>query len=843
MNNDLVTVYDQSGRLLGVLENADEVAYVLTHNDLWTASFSLPSGDPKNALCLAHNMVRIPDGSRDTGLYRIIGMPVSEETAAGGVKTYSLEHVMATLLDDVLFGYHEIGGTGVTTAQVLAYILDHQTVKRWTLGRCDFTDQYAYKFENASLLSALLSLGSVLTEEYTWQFETNTTPWRVNLVRADASPGCGIHYMRNMVGIEKTMDATTLVTRLYMLGYGEGVNQLTIKSANGGLPYIDADTADTWGIKSSVYADTRIEDAATLMARGHALLDRLKNPYITYTATAVDLTRLTGQEWDKHMPGKLVRVMDDEHGVRFDARIVSVSKSDTRGRPDDIEITIANAPRDAADSINTLADRMGISELYSQGATNLYSQQYADNADDEHPAKMNIYVPIGCVRINQMLLTWQLSPFRAYETGAAAGGATATTTASGGASTQTSSAGGASERTSRSGGAYVQTLPVRIVDADAATTSAKSFDLASSGSMTETGANTAGLSTSGSGSGNTGTPIGTASGAAMTETGTGGPTATGSGGSGNTGSGGGGNTGTPIGTASGAAMTSTGTGGPTATGSGGSGRTGSGGSHSHTVSSHTHSFSGSQSLANGHYHEIARPGTSTVTRGVSTNATHSVSISGTTGSSSPGTGTGGSHSHTIPAHTHSIEQHSHGMNHYHTVSSHTHSVSAHTHSIDQHSHGMNHYHAVGSHSHTIPAHTHNMNHYHSVVVSLTIPAQDVTVPAHSHVFETTAHTHTVSIPEHDHTLTLEDHTHDIVYGIYEGETCESVTIKVDGNQVPANVLDGSELDIVAYLAKDEDGKITRGAWHEIEIVPSSLTRIEANIFVQSFVQSVGGGDY
>ena len=186
---EYVTVYDQSGKLLGVLENADEIAYTITHNDLWTASFSLPSGEAKNALCQAHNMVRLPDETRKTGLYRIVGMPSSEETAEGGRKTYSLEHVMATLLDDVLFGYHEIGGTGVTTAQVIAYILDRQTVRRWTLGVCEFSDQFAYKFENASLLSALLSLGNVLTDDFTWDFDTTTTPWTVNLRHADANPG------------------------------------------------------------------------------------------------------------------------------------------------------------------------------------------------------------------------------------------------------------------------------------------------------------------------------------------------------------------------------------------------------------------------------------------------------------------------------------------------------------------------------------------------------------------------------------------------------------------------------------------------------------------------------
>ena len=724
---EYVTVYDQSGKLLGVLENADEIAYTITHNDLWTASFSLPSGEAKNALCQAHNMVRLPDETRKTGLYRIVGMPSSEETAEGGRKTYSLEHVMATLLDDVLFGYHEIGGTGVTTAQVIAYILDRQTVRRWTLGVCEFSDQFAYKFENASLLSALLSLGNVLTDDFTWDLDTTTTPWTVNLRHADATPGCGIHYMRNMVGIEKTMDASALVTRLYLLGYGEGVNQLTIRDVNGGLPYIDADTIAVWGVKSSVFADTRIEDAATLKARGQAVLDRYKNPYISYTASAIDLTRITGQEWDNFMPGKLVRVMDGEHGVDFSARIVSIAKSDVRGRTGDIEITIANTPRDAADSINTLADRMGISELYSQGATNLYSQQFADNADENHPAKMRVFVPSSCVRINQMLLSWTLEPFRAYETGAEAGGATVTTTQSDGASTQTSSAGGASERTSNSGGAQTVTKEQTFMSTTAAT----------GGVISEAGY-----------------PSGCTGGALGTD-------------------------GVSVGSETSAA---------------GGGQSGSTPVVVEYADSHTHSFSGSDSLSWGHSHSTYssfEPGDNT--GGVNNYSAKTISISGNTGSSG---------------------------RHYHTTYAHSHSVSAHTHTM---------------------AHVHRFGHYHNVVVAYTIPAITIDIPEHTHVFETENHTHSVSIPAHQHGLTLGNHTHEILHGIYEGATATGVTLKVDGSAVPAIARD--EMDIVAYLAKDENGKITRGTWHEIELVPNGLTRIEASLFVQAFIQSVGGGDY
>ena len=344
LQGEYVTVYDQSDRLLAVLDNASDVSYVLTHNDLWTASFSLPADDPKNEYCQAHNLVRIPDGSRDLGLYRIVGMPTCQ-MEAGGVRTYSLEHVMAVLLDDVLFGYHEIGGEGVTTRQAAEYILSRQTVKRWRLGACEFADEYAYKFENTALLPSLLSLANVLTEKYTWTFDTSSgrgteaEPWTVSLRRADSTPGCGIHYMRNMVGMEKTMDASTLVTRLYLLGYGEGVNQLTIKDVNGGVPYVEADTVSKWGVKCSVYADTRIEDAALLKARGLAVLEKYKNPYVTYTASAIDLARMTGHSWDSYMPGKLVTVMDSEHGVDFRARIVSVSKSDVGGRPGEIAMS------------------------------------------------------------------------------------------------------------------------------------------------------------------------------------------------------------------------------------------------------------------------------------------------------------------------------------------------------------------------------------------------------------------------------------------------------------------------------------------------------------------------
>ena len=727
---ETLTIYDQSGRQLTILDTADKIGYTLQHNDLWTASFSLASGDPGNSYCAAHNLVKLPDGPRKTGLYRIVSTPSSEEVALGGRKTYNLEHVMATLLDDVLFGYHEVGGTGVYTRDVMQYILARQTVTRWQLGVCEFSDQFQYHFENVSLLSALLSLGEVLTDEYTWDFDTETTPWTVNLRKADSSASCGIYYGRNMVSVQKSMDASALITRLYPLGYGEGVNQLTIKEVNGGVPYIDADTKNTWGVKCSVWTDTRIQDAATLKAKAQQILAAYKNPYISYTAKAVDLYRDTGYSWDNFMPGKLVTVQDSEHDINFNARIVSINKRDVNGDPGNIEITIANNPRDAADSINTLADRVGIGELYSQGATNLFAIPFADNADPTHPAKFRVYIPQGMVRINKMLLSWQIASFRAYSTGAAAGGATTRTSSSGGGSTVTTSTVDTVRQTSENGGDCTVTSEQRIVakasdgNTDLIGWTFGPRDNVDGNIMNNTRANTAALSTQ------------------------------------------------------------------------------SAGSHSHTVNSHDHSlnnhqhhFSGSDTIYWNHWHELY--GSTEYTGSVPADiySAHQVDISGYTGGNSSNTGTK--------------------------------------------SPGTD---SRGSHSHDISAHSHWMDHYHRLA-SFTIPPLNIEIPAHSHSVVIPGHNHTADIPAHTHDVTLPDHEHGIVYGIYEGGRASKVTINVDGEDIPAADIGSREIDVSAYLSKDANGKIRRGAWHEIQIVPDGLTRIEANLTAQVFVQSVGGGDY
>ena len=88
---------------------------------------------------------------------------------------------MATLIDDVLFQYHQIGNIGVFTNEVIRYVLDRQSNPLWKLVECDFSHQFEYKWENENLLSALFSIPQCFEEDYRWTWDTTTKPWGISL--------------------------------------------------------------------------------------------------------------------------------------------------------------------------------------------------------------------------------------------------------------------------------------------------------------------------------------------------------------------------------------------------------------------------------------------------------------------------------------------------------------------------------------------------------------------------------------------------------------------------------------------------------------------------------------
>ena len=441
----MIEIFDKSRRRVAIAENAHAISEQQRINAVWYLYFSLPYKDPKNEYCKPFYYVRHNGGE----LYRI--MPETLAVDESGSVAYQCEHVLATLIDNILFGYHVVGNLGTYTADVIRYVLDHQLVKNWVLDECDYRNQFEYGWEQESLLSALFSVATPLTGPYMWRTNTAVYPWRLSLKRLDTTgrPEMYVRRRHNMTSYQRQRDPQNIVTRLYPLGYGEGVNQLGIGSVNGGVPYLQSPKAitDKYGIIERVWTDRRYEDPASLKAAAAAMLQELQEPAVSYS---VGYQEMTASDFDKAAIGKRLRMVYPEIGENVDTFITEIKRD-----YEDVErssLVVANKETSIASSLADMADRQRIEQTYAQGATQIYSQALQANCDAASGAVMDFFIPAEMRIINKVLVKVRMTRFRAYSKSTESDAAKVVTSTTSDDQTRTSSDGGGSTATSSSGG-------------------------------------------------------------------------------------------------------------------------------------------------------------------------------------------------------------------------------------------------------------------------------------------------------------------------------------------------------------------------------------------------------
>lgn len=437
----MIKIFDQQMNLKTIIDES-QAGYKMQFNSLWTASFSFPADDPKHDECLAFRIAEFWDGDDYIDKFRIMPQTKKRDDSGKNI-SYECEHVLGTLLDDVLFQYHQTDN--LSPKDTIDYLLGFQTQTNWVVGQVDFDYLYSYKWESDNILSALFSLTKPYLDEFMWSWDTSGYPWKLNLVKPPSSVSAEVRYRKNLKGISRETDPTNIITRIYPLGYGDGVNQLTIKDVNNGVPYIEKNT-DLYGVISDVWVDKRYEKAQSLKDAGQSILDDASVPKITYQATASDLYQATKDPLEKFTYGALIHIIDDDLGIDFNARLMTIEKPDYKGRPNEITFDIENKPNSLSDQHVNLMDRQRINDTYAQGATNIDTHDYNDNCDPTHPAVIKFFIPNEMVHINKSSLSFNTEALRAYSKATTAAGSVnkTTTSASGGSvnKTTTSAAGG-----------------------------------------------------------------------------------------------------------------------------------------------------------------------------------------------------------------------------------------------------------------------------------------------------------------------------------------------------------------------------------------------------------------
>lgn len=432
-------VYNLNREPVCLLNNAFDISEEQNMNALWYLDFSIPADDPKVEYCNAYWYVRCNDGE----LYRMFpaGFDDSDDMP---YYTYHCEHVLANLLNKTIPGVLQIGGYYEQTADAIKRLLALQDAEEWVLYECDFSRRFEYGFEKENLLAAIFSIPRCFNEPYIWITDTTVFPWRLSLKYFDetADPVVNIRYGHNRLHYSRQPDYTNHVTKLYAYGSGEGVNQITIKEQTNGLGYIlaDAEHIAKYGIRESVWVDRRYDNSEVLYGAAQAMLKELQDPIITYECGFIGDIPL----------GSIVEVIGHE-------KTYVSKKVKNYSDVDDISYELANKQVSIATTIADLADRQRIETTYSQGATNIYSVAYVDNADSANALECNFYIPIGMRFVNKVVAKIKMESFRAYSGTVSTTAQTSYTSSSGGSYTSTSSSGGGTSTSTDSGGGGTKT--------------------------------------------------------------------------------------------------------------------------------------------------------------------------------------------------------------------------------------------------------------------------------------------------------------------------------------------------------------------------------------------------
>ena len=476
----MLHLYDLHRRKTAVLQNAFDITEMQELNQIYTLKFSLPSTDEKTAFVQPFHFARYGENGE---LYRIINTELSESETP--VLTVTCEHVIATLCDDLMFGAFQYGGGTVKTADVINFLLGKQKTKNWELAECDFVRRFEYNWEQENILNALYSIPKEFSKAYKWTFDTLSYPWKLSLktINETVHPEYYIRAKRNLLSSGTAQDFADICTRIYPLGYGEGVNQLGIKEINNGVPYLE-NTAGIaqYGVKEKVLVDRRFENAESLKEYAQTMLDALSIPSMSRSFDVVDLYPLTSADIDLATVGDICKLtMDDTTAyITKTVRILD--------QPGNLQIDLSTKATDVASTVADLADRVRIESVYAQGATQLYQHSKDANATPSKGMIMSLYFPSEMKQINKVLIRLKLGKFRSYSQTTDAGGASTRTSSESPGSTQTTTEQAKTQSTTESASSTVGTTQQNTVE----TTSTES-----GGGQGSTDTNSASVSVSG----------------------------------------------------------------------------------------------------------------------------------------------------------------------------------------------------------------------------------------------------------------------------------------------------------------------------------------------------------
>lgn len=248
-------------------------------------------------------------------------------------RTVQLEHVIAVLKDTLIFG--KLGGSTASAESMARQALGKQSI--WTLGRFEFGRRLPYEFNNQTVYAALETICGTL-DGWRWEYDLTALPFKLDIVKKSGDVASELRASRNLVALRRTVDLSGMYTRFYPVG----ARNIHITG-----DYVSRNE-DIYGVIGHTETDQSIKSKDMLKAWAEDKLSRHAEPQVNITATALELSKATGEPLDALTLGRRCRVPLPEFGTTIRETITRLSWSDKIRQPENVTVTLANELVDVA---------------------------------------------------------------------------------------------------------------------------------------------------------------------------------------------------------------------------------------------------------------------------------------------------------------------------------------------------------------------------------------------------------------------------------------------------------------------------------------------------------------
>lgn len=297
-------ILDSDGNAEAVLDNAYDIIVTSEINGVDELEFKLPFQDRKRSCIDNEKNVRIVN---DT--YRIRTITDDKEESGKAITTVYAEAAFYDLAYSVK---KDAISFNADTADVpMSYALQ---ATDWDVGTVNVSTKRTWTCSEKNALAILRAVQDIHGGDLIFD---NANKIVKLLTFSGEDSGVLFCYKKNMKSIQRVIDTTSLITRLY--AYGK--DGMTFASINDGKEYVQ-DTTYTSEIRISTLDCSSFTNPYQMLEFANMRLADYASPRISYVLKAMDLSVLTGFEHETWELGDTVTVKDDDLNLSVKTRIV-----------------------------------------------------------------------------------------------------------------------------------------------------------------------------------------------------------------------------------------------------------------------------------------------------------------------------------------------------------------------------------------------------------------------------------------------------------------------------------------------------------------------------------------